>query len=217
MSFFRIEVLFIAIMISRLGFGQVNVSLEDTIAHGHTGTGVVFSVFPHHDEDYQDDVNAIKEMAIARYGEQEWRLNVLTGELHGHLGVYALIGSKMGLFAKEILGAKHDEIRIVSNAGTKPPVSCLNDGLQVSTGATLGHGLITISEMEAPYPEADFICNGKTIKIRLKKEIQIEISSLLQQAVIRYNGLTYPYWLYVRELAIRYWLELDRNAIFDTQ
>ena len=62
-------------MIFKAIYGQ-----ELTVAgdnHGHSGTGIVFSGFPMHEEDYKSDVIRIKEQAIERYGEEEWRLNVL--------------------------------------------------------------------------------------------------------------------------------------------
>lgn len=201
-------------MIIKAIYGQ-----ELTVAgdnHGHIGTGVVFSGFPLHDEDYTSDVIRIKEQAIERYGEEEWRLNVLTSELHGHLGIYAIVGSKMGLYSREILGAGHDEMSIVSLAGSRPPVSCLNDGLQVSTGATLGHGLISIKPTEKPEPSAEFTYNGKTVHISLKKNIMEEIDVAVKETVKSSGGLTDEYWMRIRQLALEYWLKLDRNEIFLT-
>lgn len=52
---------------------------------------------------YADDVNAILRVTQERFGIREWRLVVLTNEIHGHLGIYSTIGVKMGLRVKEIL------------------------------------------------------------------------------------------------------------------
>ena len=77
---------------------------------------------------------------------KEWKIVVLTNEFHEHMGIYSILGAKMGLRAREYFHLGIDELEILSFAGSTPPVSCLNDGLQVSTGATLGHGTITLGE-----------------------------------------------------------------------
>ncbi len=147
-------------MITNSLIGQVIVSEHEKGIPSHSGSGVVFSGFPLHEENYTADVQEIMKEVIAKYGEEEWRLVVLTSELHGHLGVYAIIGAKMGLFARETLNAGHDELVIISHAGSKPPVSCMNDGLQVSTGATLGHGLISVTGIGIASPAAEFTYAG---------------------------------------------------------
>jgi pyrimidine-specific ribonucleoside hydrolase len=55
-------------------------------------------------------------------------------------------------------------LEVLSHAGTKPPISCLNDDLQVSTGATLGHGTIPIAADPKPRPEATFTDGGHTAR-----------------------------------------------------
>jgi len=198
-------------------FGQGIAQVTENKYHSHYPSGVVFSGFPLHGEDYADDVQAIMEEAIEKYGEEEWRLAVLTSELHGHLGVYAIIGAKMGLYAREILSAGHDELNIKSYAGSRPPVSCMNDGLQVSTGATLGHGLISIADIIPASPAAEFTHEGKTIKVVLKDEINKELEKSIKEAVEVSGGLTAGYWLIVREIALECWLGYDRQEIFEVR
>lgn len=86
------------------------------------------------------DVVPIIDSAISRHGPSEWRAGVLTNELHGHLGIYATIGVKMGIRAREYFNIGVDDIFVTTYAGHKPPISCMNDGLQVGTGASVGHG-----------------------------------------------------------------------------
>lgn len=179
--------------------------------------GIVFKGFPMNQEDYSADMQHLMEEIIEKHGREEWRLAVITSELHGHLGIYAIIGAKMGLEAKALLQAGHDEISIISYAGNKPPVSCLNDGLQVSTGATLGHGLIRISNDPDINPSALFEANGKKILMALKDEISHQIREEIRLSIRKNNGLTEGYWEDIRKLGIRYWLELDRENIFETQ
>jgi pyrimidine-specific ribonucleoside hydrolase len=181
--------------------------------HQHGGS-VIFLDFPHHAEDYQDDVREIMDDCLSAYGEEEWKLIVLTGELHGHLGIYAIIGAKMGLFAREYLATGPDEVRIVSMAGSQPPLSCLNDGLQVSTGATMGHGLFSLDSESENGPSAIFMGSDKKIRVTLEPGIWKQVRDDIQGAIRNNNGLTEGYWQEVRVLGLRYWKEFNREEIF---
>ena len=71
---------------------------------------------------------------IRRYGTDEWRACVLTNEIHGHLGIFSIMGVKMAMLALELLGTDRDTLNVISFTGSHPPYSCLNDGIQISTG-----------------------------------------------------------------------------------
>ena len=87
---------------------------------------------------------------------------------HGHLGPYVVLGVRMGLLAKARLGFHgHFDGKVKAYVGEGPPVSCLADGLQVSTGATLGKGNIEIGPLEGGPPRATFEAGGRTIEIAL--------------------------------------------------
>lgn len=167
-------------------------------------------------EFYSADVRPIVSQTIARFGMEEWRAGVLTHELHGHLGIYSIIGVKMGLAAIRYLNVEPGEVYINSFAGRTPPVSCLNDGLQVSTGATFGHGLIRSNWTSLPLPRADFEVGDRMIHIRLKPDVESMIKEEIRQAYEKYAH-TPPYWEYVRKLAIKYWAELDKQTIFSIE
>lgn len=175
----------------------------------------VFYDFPARRADYAPDVVPIIDSAIARHGRSEWRAGVLTNELHGHLGIYATIGVKMGIRAREYFNIGVDDIQVVSYAGSKPPVSCMNDGLQVSTGATVGHGLIRVAANAPTRPEARFTFKDKTIRLALKPAYAARIRRDVERGIELHGDLTEPYWLYVRELALAYWRDFDRHEIFD--
>ena len=51
---------------------------------------VLFDHFP--TSGYCQDVEEIRHRAIERYGEQEWRAITLTAEMHGHLGIFSVLG-----------------------------------------------------------------------------------------------------------------------------
>ncbi|MBR1573778.1 MAG: formylmethanofuran dehydrogenase subunit E family protein [Bacteroidales bacterium] len=165
---------------------------------------------------YADDVQRIIGTCLARHGEREWKAVVLTHEIHGHLGIYSTLGAKMGLLARERFEAAgcRGDIAILSFAGSVPPVSCFNDGLQVSTGATVGHGLFTVSPEEEKRVEARFRCEGKQLALRLKPQYAQRIRDDIETGMSRY-GHAPAYWAYVRELALRYWQDWDRNEIFE--
>lgn len=140
---------------------------------------------------------------------------VFTYRVHGHFGIYSTLGAKMGLFAREQFEASgiREYISVNSYAGSVPPVSCLNDGLQISTGATLGHGLIDISDEPQKRVEAVFTSGGKALRIALKPEYESMIRQDIEDAT-RLYGRSPEYWKRVRNLALKYWLRWNRNSIF---
>ncbi len=178
---------------------------------------VVFEKFPDKPEFYKYDIRQYKEEIIKRHGKEEWKLCVLTNEFHRHLGIYSIIGAKMGLKAREIFNVGIDKLEVYSYAGSIPPISCLNDGLQISTGATLGYGTIKIAADSISTPEALFIYKNYKKKLRLKDEYLKQIKSDINQGIIKYGNLTSGYWKLIRELGIKYWLEWDRDEIFDVE
>lgn len=160
------------------------------------------------------DVAAIGPSTIERFGALEWEKAVLTNSVHGHLGIYSLIGVKMGLFALDYFKADAHALRIRSYAGSIPPISCLNDGLQISTGATLGRGLIDIDPEVRSIPQAEFTHDGKTILVRLKEEYARLIWQDIQKARESF-GDSPAYWEEIRRTALRYWSTWDRHEIFE--
>jgi pyrimidine-specific ribonucleoside hydrolase len=187
-----------------------------TILEGKPDTeSRVFFGFPDDPSLYAADVAPVVKTIIARHGRSEWRAGVLTNELHGHLGVYAIIGVKMGIRAREFFNIGVDDITVVTYAGLRPPVSCINDGLQVSTGGTLGHGLISVADDEYIRPEATFTFKNKTLRMKLKPKYVQQIREDIQEAIRLHGNLTEPYWEHIRVLAIKYWEEFDRHEMFE--
>lgn len=179
--------------------------------------GKIFYHFPLEEGYYIRDIMPIIGRAVQRYGLSEFRAAVLTNELHGHLGIFATVGVKMGIRAREYFNIGVDDMQVTTYAGAQPPVSCLNDGLQVSTGGTLGHGLITVAEVKdkETRPEATFSFKGKQVTLRLKPEYERQVREDLRKGVETYGADTEANWQYVRQLAVKYWLDWDRHAIFD--
>lgn len=161
-------------------------------------------------------VEEIRSRTIEKFGAQEWEKAVLTHQVHGHLGIYSLLGVKMGCLAVELLGAdaSHPSISVLSFAGNVPPLSCMNDGLQVSTGSTLGRGLIKVSTEIPARAAAQFSREGKTILLSLKPEFAQLIEDDIRRAAEQF-GSSPAYWEAIREAAIGYWSTWDRHEIFE--
>ena len=176
---------------------------------------IIFEKFPVDPRLYRNDIRVLMNEIIDKYGKEEWRICVLTSEIHGHLGIYSVVGAKMGLKARELLNVGVDRLNVITFAGNIPPLSCLNDGLQISTGATLGQGKITISKDSIFLPKAMFILNDKRIELRLKDTYKKQIESDINLGIVQYGNLTSGYWKLIRELGLKYWIEWDRNEIFD--
>ena len=148
--------------------------------------------------------------------ERERQLVELVNRFHGHIGIYSMLGVKMGLYIKDLFNADGltGHIGIVAYTGSVPPVSCLLDGLQASTGSTLGHGRIKLAATRAPRrAEATFTCGGRSITVALKPEYESQIRADIRRGVELYAHGP-EYWKYVEDLAIRYAREWDRDGIF---
>lgn len=194
------------------------VYLEALRQHERTGSLhklVTFRVFPTDPELFKPDLQPFVTEIINRHGLEEWKLVILTSELHGHLGIYSILGAKMALRAREVLGADIDELRVESFAGLKPPLSCLNDGLQVGTGATLGHGTIRVVETTTPEPTAVFFHEDRKLRMSVKEEVLKQVKEAIRAAIAAYGDQTPAYFDQVRRIAVEAWRSLDRTNIFE--
>jgi formylmethanofuran dehydrogenase subunit E len=59
-------------------------------------------------------------------------------KFHGHLGAFLVLGLKAGLYANEILGKNIFEMHACVETESTPPCSCFVDGIQITTGCTMG-------------------------------------------------------------------------------
>ena len=181
--------------------------------HLDTREAVVLTEIPQDPLMFQADVSPAVNQLINMYGVEEWKACLLTNELHRHLGIYSIAGAKMGVRAREILEAPFDTLEVITDAGSSPPLSCMNDGLQVSTGASLGRGAIRVTEGNTP--SAQFLFKDLKLTLTLKKEVWANIKKDIGKLVSTYGGTTPEYFKKVRELSVVYWKDLDRALIFD--
>ena len=174
----------------------------------------VFKSIPTDTSFYQPDLQPFINDIISNHGIDEWECGVLTNEMHRHLGVYSIIGVKMGILAREYFHVGVDMIEVISFAGSMPPLSCMNDGLQISTGATTGHGLLNVTSEELS-AMADFTHNGVTIRIRLNEDIANKVNKELKELNFVHGLDSDIYWELVRQRAILHWKNLSRYEIFN--
>ncbi len=100
-------------------------------------------------------------------------------DFHGHLGPYVVLGWRMGSIAIRELGKNPFEMKALVKTGIGPPLSCLVDGIQFSTGCTLGKGNIEIEDEKKP--EAVFTKDKGSVKLSLRKDVWDEIKDISEQ------------------------------------
>ena len=61
-------------------------------------------------------------------------------DFHTHLGPYLVIGLRMGRIVVREFGTKPFSYRVSARTGSRPPYSCLVDGIQLATPCTTGNG-----------------------------------------------------------------------------
>jgi hypothetical protein len=88
---------------------------------------------------------------------------------HGHIGPYAVLGYRIGQRSMDVLGAaKYFDMHVEVTGPKTTPYTCLIDGLQVSTGCTLGKGNIVVTADDPP-PGAmfrlEFACGERRLII----------------------------------------------------
>jgi formylmethanofuran dehydrogenase subunit E len=106
-------------------------------------------------------------------------------KFHGHIGPYAVLGYRMGLIANQKLGDGPFEKNTIVWTDTEPPLSCLVDGIQISSGCTLGKGSIKIQK-DIDNLKAEFSNKkGEKILIMIKSAIRKEIDENVTEENIK--------------------------------
>ncbi len=91
---------------------------------------------------------------------------------HGHLGVYVTLGLRMGEIGKRRLGA-YKGLSAAVYTRAQPPMLCVVDGVQFSSGCTMGKGNIRVVSGENP--EVAFLKEGRTLRIVLRAGLRERI------------------------------------------
>lgn len=104
-------------------------------------------------------------------------------DFHGHLGPFLVIGVRMGLIGLRELELKQgtEKLHVTASLKYSVPFSCVLDGIQVTTGCTLGNQKLTLKN--SPGIAAEFqVSNKKQVTVavnqtsinRLKKKLLSE-------------------------------------------
>lgn len=117
----------------------------------------------------------------------------LIERFHGHLGPYVLLGYRMGLISNEKIGKDPFCKNAVVFSGTKPPLSCIVDGIQLSSGCTLGKGNIKLVDNKEAMAEFSNNSDKKFI-IKLRDNIRSEID----KTVTEENMISYSQNLWIK-------------------
>ena len=95
---------------------------------------------------------------------------MLIERFHGHVGPYVVLGYRTGRLALDRLGVNAFRMRAEVRAGSRPPMSCYVDGVQLGSGCTLGKGNIVTSDEETV--EARFTSDdGGHLRVRTRPEV----------------------------------------------
>jgi formylmethanofuran dehydrogenase subunit E len=84
---------------------------------------------------------------------------------HGHLGVYVTVGLRMGEIGKRTFG-HYKGLHAAVTSAPKPPMLCVVDGIQFSSGCTMGKSNISVESGEDP--AVVFTKEGRVLRVALK-------------------------------------------------
>ena len=87
---------------------------------------------------------------------------------HGHLGPIVIFGYRMGKIAR---AARVKDAHCKVYCGSNPPMACLIDGIQMTSGCTMGKNNIEVAgegELKAVFRYKD----GRTLTITVRKEAE---------------------------------------------
>jgi formylmethanofuran dehydrogenase subunit E len=84
---------------------------------------------------------------------------------HGHLGVYVTLGLRMGQIGRRRFGS-YKGLTASVRSRPAPPMLCVVDGIQFSSGCTMGKGNIRVEGGDDP--EVAFAKEGRTLRVALR-------------------------------------------------
>jgi len=176
---------------------------------------LVLKALPSEAFSYQARAGELVRLGIPeRFGHEEWAAIVLTNEVHQHVGIYTILGAKMGVRAREILETPTRAVNVIAETGSRPPTSCVLDGLQVALGSTLAQDLIHAPSVARPQVAAVFEYKGRKVRLSLKQEFQKQVDDIILAAAEECGNLTPAYFERIEVSSYRVWAEFDRHTIF---
>ncbi|NIQ06122.1 MAG: formylmethanofuran dehydrogenase [Candidatus Korarchaeota archaeon] len=105
-------------------------------------------------------------------------------KFHSHLGPFAVLGARMGKYAKNELKATPFELEAEVYTTMHTPESCVLDGVQFSSGCTLGkRNIIPKKSREI---KGIFWKGNKEVTLTLKESILQKIRRLKEEEIEEY-------------------------------
>ncbi len=97
---------------------------------------------------------------------------------HGHLGPFLVLGLRAGLLANKLIGRNPLSNLARVRLPLKKPYSCFLDGIQISTGCTLGKlNIVALNDSEIV---VEIQSNSRLLVINVRKSIIKEIMENLK-------------------------------------
>ena len=103
---------------------------------------------------------------------------------HGHIGPFVTLGLRMGSAAMKDLGAEaYFGVHVTAICPPKTPQSCLLDGLQLSTGATLGKQNIKLVPGEGIRVEITDKNTGRRLVLEPTEDLLAQLEAWSSQGI----------------------------------
>ncbi len=100
---------------------------------------------------------------------------------HGHLGPWLVLGLRAGGRCRRLLGTDPFRLRATVHAPRRTPYTCLIDGIQFSSGCTLGKGNIRCLPSSRVWVEFQLLAPDRTgrvissLRLELRPELWTEL------------------------------------------
>jgi formylmethanofuran dehydrogenase subunit E len=109
-------------------------------------------------------------------------------EFHGHVGPYVVIGYRMGMAARRILGTPgYFDLTAHLETPLAPPPSCFIDGVQIGSGCTTGKRNLTV--FEGQIARGTFTTRaGKSAILALRPELPGKIREWIESEGVEATG-----------------------------
>jgi len=102
-------------------------------------------------------------------------------DFHGHLGPFLVIGVRMADIGMRELGLRNNnpKLRITAHLKYSVPISCIVDGLQVTTKCTIGNQKLKLIESSADIAANFVLHNGKEVTVAVNPAAYDKLKSQL--------------------------------------
>ena len=106
-------------------------------------------------------------------------------DFHGHLGPFLVLGIRMGFIGLRELKIKKGNSKLRVTMITKPsvPFSCVIDGIQTTTGCTVGNRKLKVQDSSGNISAKFQPLNGKWATVTLNPAKQEELEKLFSKHV----------------------------------